>query len=417
MDINDTLGKLVTQLNEDIIKNIQVDVEKRLASLIQQRIGKIDFDSIARECIGDKIDKYLEEKTDWFNSVSEPVVNSIIGSIKESVEKQIPAEVQYLLSTQANSIDEYAMAAYESVVQKKIKTFKFPEKSIPASAINSKQNKLSGNDIQGGVIENFGSTGIDDRSTSCQVTIMDENTVIENNLVANGLTIKGNTILEGDVIIRGVVPVDCQMFQNLVTHSKNRVIENLNQDLYSRYSDLVFSKIQNDGLDLSRITFNKKEVIRDNQLTNAITESGLQKLGILRELQVSGESVLGGLYATKKRVGINTMDPSSALSVWDEETEINIGKRSKDVVWINTPRSQSVIFSSNNKENLTLNTDGSTQIKNLQIGNQSFSSSNKAPNYESSKGTVVFNADPNLGGPLGWVCLGGAQWANFGIID
>jgi len=29
----------------------------------------------------------------------------------------------------------------------------------------------------------------------------------------------------------------------------------------------------------------------------------------------------------------------------------------------------------------------------------------------------VFNSNPSLGGPLGWVSLGDARWANFGIID
>jgi len=29
----------------------------------------------------------------------------------------------------------------------------------------------------------------------------------------------------------------------------------------------------------------------------------------------------------------------------------------------------------------------------------------------------VFNANPTLGGPLGWVSLGDARWANFGLVD
>jgi hypothetical protein len=39
------------------------------------------------------------------------------------------------------------------------------------------------------------------------------------------------------------------------------------------------------------------------------------------------------------------------------------------------------------------------------------------PNFVSDRGHIVFNANPNVGGPLGWVCLGAANWANFGIID
>ena len=48
-----------------------------------------------------------------------------------------------------------------------------------------------------------------------------------------------------------------------------------------------------------------------------------------KELEVTGESLLSDvLYTTpgNRRVGINTMDPSDASTVWDQETEIVIGK-------------------------------------------------------------------------------------------
>ena len=44
-------------------------------------------------------------------------------------------------------------------------------------------------------------------------------------------------------------------------------------------------------------------------------------------------------------------------------------------------------------------------------------SSETPPTDDQPMGTIVFNSNPSLGGPLGWVSLGGARWANFGIID
>jgi hypothetical protein len=123
------------------------------------------------------------------------------------------------------------------------------------------------------------------------------------------------------------------------------------------------------------------------------------------------------VYITDKRLGINTLEPGAVLSVWDEEVEIQISKRKKDTAQIGSIRNHAVVLSSNNKENLVLNTDGSVTAQSITIGNMNFTSAASAPNYEAVKGTVVFNENPSIGGPLGWVSLGGARWANFGIID
>ena len=66
---------------------------------------------------------------------------------------------------------------------------------------------------------------------------------------------------------------------------------------------------------------------------------------------------------------------------------------------------------------ITLNTDGTTTIPKLQLNNMMFTTASAPPSYDARRGTVVFNESPNLGGPLGWVSLGDARWANFGIID
>jgi hypothetical protein len=116
-------------------------------------------------------------------------------------------------------------------------------------------------------------------------------------------------------------------------------------------------------------------------------------------------------------VGINTIEPSAALSVWDDEVEITVKKKSKDTGVLGTPRSQKLILSSNGKDNVILSDDGSTQIDHLKIGAIKFTTSGTPPNFTSDRCHIVWNTNPNPGGPMGWVCLGGANWANFGIID
>ena len=53
----------------------------------------------------------------------------------------------------------------------------------------------------------------------------------------------------------------------------------------------------------------------------------------------------------------------------------------------------------------------------IAIGDISIGSSDTPPNNNQPKGTILFNSNPSLGGPMGWVSLGDARWANFGIID
>ena len=95
--------------------------------------------------------------------------------------------------------------------------------------------------------------------------------------------------------------------------------------------------------------------ITSNKIGIRITESNLQKLGVVRELQTSGETFLSeSLYVSNKRVGVNTIDPGHALSVWDQEVEIVTGKRSQDVGMIGTVRNQDLLITSNNKNNLII---------------------------------------------------------------
>jgi hypothetical protein len=163
---------------------------------------------------------------------------------------------------------------------------------------------------------------------------------------------------------------------------------------------------------------NGAEAIVGNQLGSTIINSNLQQLGLLKELQVSGEAIVAEtLYVTPRRVGINTIEPSGALAIWDQEVEIVAAKKSADTGSFGTPRQQRFVLTANNKENIVLETDGSATINELRMGSMKFSAAAQPPNYVGERGHVVWNNNPNPGGPMGWICLGATNWANFGIID
>ena len=247
---------------------------------------------------------------------------------------------------------------------------------------------------------------------------MDDITVVENNLLTKDLTVKGTTTIEGDLNVTGTIPESSAMFIKFVEAATNNVRTSLDQVVFKNYADMVLSAIKTDGLDLNKIKLNGEDIINGGNLSNSITFSNLQRVGQLSELQVRGESLLGEtLYVSGKRVGINTIEPAQTLSIWDQEIEIGFGKQSTNVAVVGTPRNQTLILSSNGKNNLTLLPDGSITISRMTLGAVSMLSGSAPPGNNEPKGTIMFNSNPSLGGPMGWVSLGDARWANFGIID
>lgn len=357
-----------------------------------------------------------EQLTQLTDTLIKNVTHAFLTSLQEQVTKQVMHDVTYKLSQL-----DYPKLIRDQVgkmVVKHMKDFDFPVDSIPPSAIKLLDMQLSGNNISSGIIKHFGSTGIQDNATACQVTILDQATVFENTLVAAALTIAGNTTISGTLTLKGDVDPDSSFYHDIVDHSAGKVRASLDEDFFSQYSQLVFDRIKKDGIDLSNVTLDGKELISGNRIGFGVTESNLQTVGHLKELQVTGESLLSStLYVNKGRVGINTLEPSAALSVWDEECEIVIAKRRKDTAIIGTVRNQSVVLSSNSNDNLTLETDGSVTVNRLTVGAVNLSSSDRMPSADAKRGSVVFNELPEPGKPFAWISLGGARWAPVGLIS
>ena len=93
------------------------------------------------------------------------------------------------------------------------------------------------------------------------------------------------------------------------------------------------------------------------------------------------------------RVGINTDEPESTLTIWDEETNPRIGKNKKDTMDI---RSQNkVILGSGTKDNIELTQDGEVWIDNPMLNGKKFTYV-KATGYEGEKGDIAWNMNPML---------------------
>jgi hypothetical protein len=394
----------------NILEDVQNKVGNQITDLVKDEL-KARLDTYNYDLAVHKLNQVLDTNdAEALQKRISSAVNAVVTNIQAQLETEI-SDIVYkkLRNVDVNNQFNQTLAA---AVKDKIFNVDFPAGSISAESIKQEDLALSGDQIAGGIIKNFASTGIDDQATNCVVTILDAAVVVENNLVTMDLTV------EGDLNVKGKVDETSAFYKQLAESVTAAVQAGLDTELFNGFSATIFDKIKADGLDLGKITVNNNPVIEGDRIGYGITESNLQKVGLLRELQVAGESQIAEtLYVGNKRVGVNTIEPSAALAVWDEDIEITAGKVKEGVGRISTPRNQSLVLGSNRNNNLVLQTDGSVQIDDLRMGNVRFGASDVPPNFSSTKGHIIFNASPNVGGPIGWVCLGSANWANFGIVD
>ncbi len=394
----------------NIVEDVQSQVSTQITDLVKDQL-KTRLDTYNYDLAVHKLTELLStEDTEALQKRINAAVNVVVTNIQKQLESEIHGIIDKKIS--GINIDQQFSSALKSILGNKLTEVDFPAGSISASSVKQQDLVISGDQIHGGIIKGFSSTGIDDRASKCIVTLLDAAVVVENNLVTLDLTVEGN------LNVKGTVDETSQFFKQISSSVTSNVKSGLNQDLFSNFSDVIFNTIKSDGLDLSKITVNGSTVIEGNRIGYSITESNLQRVGLLKELQVEGETQIAEtLYVGNKRTGINTIEPSAALAVWDEEIEVTVSKLKDQTGRIGTPRNQSLVLSSNRQNNVVLHSDGTAQIDNLQVGQVKMTASEAPPNYSSTKGHIVFNANPTPGGPLGWVCLGSANWANFGIID
>ena len=311
-----------------------------------------------------------------------------MDTIQQLLERELEAKIHTSLQPYMKSIQERALeridAVISEIVNQKLQTIDFPDSSIPASKININGLRISKSAIQDHV---FGS-GIEDIADSVQLTVMDGAVVVENDLVTN--SIKATTVTADTLIVKDFAT---------------------DQPWYATMKQDVLASVP------------KPETPKDWSFKIAEMDAKIQVNAArnqLNELEVSGEALLSDvLYTTpgNKRVGINTMEPSDALTVWDQECEVVIGKHASQEGYIGTRRRQDLNIGANNKVGLKIRSDGTVSMDKLELLGRTIGSSKTIPGHAAKKGDIVLNDNPTVGGYVGWVCLDGIRWAGYGKIE
>jgi hypothetical protein len=422
MDINQQLQPIIAGLIDNLKVSIEQELHDKVSAEVIKKIASTELDTVVsgliKKQIGERLDKFnfadtsREHLTAQIATITADINNTVVATANS----QIASEIKKQLNT--INLNLIIGDIVKTTIAELIKVQNFPEQSIAHTAINFQGLKFSGDNITGGIIEQFGSTGIEDRASFVQMTLMDHAIAFEGPVFAPSAEIKGSLTIDGTLTLNGTVSEAGQGFSQLVSATTSAVIDKLDAQLFTGFSDIVFARMQEVGIDLNRITQNGKEVVTGPQLGYHIVDSNLQRVGVVKDLQTSGENLLSEtLYVTQRRVGVNTMDPSAVFVVWDEEVELIVAKRKQDTGYIGTARNQQLIIGSNNKENIVLRSDGKAHIENLVVGRVAMTSGTSVPNYAGTMAQIVYNELPAPGSPIGWVCIGGARWAKFGMIE
>lgn len=419
MDISKQLESIVENIVDEIHSQVQDQALAGISKFIEDRLSTYDFDSkiagYADIHVAARVAE-LQFDTKSIRSELEQAGEQAVADLKADVTREVIADIKNQLA--AIDVRTLVKSMVKETVNGYIDNLNFKEGTIPGEAINWGNAIISGDNIAGGVIKSFGSTGIDDRASQCQVTIMDTNVVIETPILTTGIEVRGDAKITGDLLIEGQIPTDTEVFKQLTEHASIAVREKLNTELFQGFSDLIYNEIKEKGIEFDAVRIGGQTVLTNNALGNSVTQSVLRKVGELDELQVRGEALLSQtLYANQKKVGINTLEPSAALSVWDEEVEINMGKQRLNQAYIGTKRPAEVILGANGKEAVLIDIDGAVTINDFRLGALPISTASIKPNWSGRAGEIVFNDSPGIGKPIGWVCLEKDRWANFGIIS
>jgi len=404
------------------IQNRMKDVD--VANLLQEHISQIvvsQFSSSVKENINKEIKSKLDQ-LDIVGLINAEVVSKLIPDFERQNRDRVAEDIAVALTNidLTDIVRQQANAAIKDLIT----SFTFPDWSIPGRAVNPSELIISADNIDGGILKGFESTGIQDRATNCQITIQDDNTVVENKLVAQDLQVIGEFTVGHDAVFKGNVTVEGTLDQEsaFVKQIVNIVVDHFNKKYedgtFDQYTDRVFQRIAEEGIDASIVLVGEHPMVDfDGTMAPNVINSNLQSVGALKELQVIGETLLDQtLYVSNKRIGINTIEPERALDLWDQEVQIVAGKRQKDTAIFGTIRDQNLIISANGKEQLTVGADGSVTVKNVNIGRTNHSSAPRMPTDNRPMGHIVWNENPAIGSPIGWVSLGGARWSAFGLI-
>jgi len=389
-------AKIADILTEDWLQT----VEQRAVQFVQDRIvGKFANSEVLPELI----EAVKSSVQDLFATGQIPGLGQYVDH--DLIKQNIDTRTQQLIETTINELTQ------DQVWLEKI------EQLIVQQVTRKTTSLLSAVDLNP-IVKQYIETvrvkllpGIQDQSTGVELTVMDDNVVVENNFTARDISAV-NSITVKDLVVKGSINTDNHSWNALAQSISQKTLDQLTTEWRQTLVDQVTAQISQQGIAFDNIKIGTEPLLKDGQLSPAIAQSNLRQVGTLTGLTVAGDVDLNStVTVSKKRLGVNTQEPEMALSVWDEEVALIAGKHKAKVGYLGTARKQGLAIGINKVPAIEIDEEGLTAVKKLQVGVHRISHGTEVPNYSGTRGDVVFNASPTVDNPVfAWQCLGGFKW-------
>lgn len=150
-------------------------------------------------------------------------------------------------------------------------------------------------------------------------------------------------------------------------------------------------------------------IVSRTTLGDSVTNSNIEKLGILRTLEVEGESNFKASINVNN-INVSTLSNSDRFSIIVDSEEELVINANNDINIGNTENINRKIF-----------INGNTNFRgSLNLNSKTIITGDSAPDSGTwSKGDICFNNNPTMEGFVGWICVNAGTpgvWCSFGLI-
>ena len=393
-----------------------------LTALMQDRVNQVIQAELESGLLNNRVERgianFLSVMVD--DSHKQLLLSRITQNTDQFVETTFAntlADTQQMINDRAVEIVKGIVSTldFSAVIRQAIHTVlsdhryvsNWPANSIQPHLIDFDNAQISASVLNGGIARNFASSGIADFATSTVLTVLNDR-----------ITLKGNLRVDGNLSLGGLVNTDSEFYRDLSTNLQQHIVEQagllISNQLTEQLAPAIAAAI-NSGIDAAAIQVRSEPLVQDTKLNRFVTDSNLQKVGRLRELDVGGEvSLYDTMRVVKNRVGINTIEPGATLDLWDQEVQIIAGKSEANTGYIGLGRPGMLRLGVDRNNAITILPNGGVEIPDLRVGRYekiAMSVSGGVPTDPGTPGDIIFNSDPKSNGVFAWVCLEGTRWA------
>lgn len=345
--------------------------------------------------------------------------SQVLGAFSDNLQRALDSAVQNMVTDAINNLvmdPEWITKMQRQVDQAMVGRVLDRLSGVDINSLVARQTDASLDRLSQRIRDEIARLGIQDRAASVQLTVMDDAVVIENTTVTKHLHVVETARVDGsltvqDLIVRGVINTDNVSWNELAETIQKRAVASLTQEWRDNMVQDVLEQARVSGIDFAQVRVGTELLVDGDRLGASVQRSSLCEVGELERLTVSGTTQLNNtMHVNQRRVGINTSQPEMALSVWDEECALGLGKLSQDRAYIGTARKHALAIGVDRQPSIEIDRDGLVTMRTLRLDRFRIGHATDVPGWSGTRGDLIFNSDPRPDTAFGWVCLGGFRW-------